>query len=519
MSSRFRSSSLGAVPHKKPLSRSRAESSHAGPLEVRCACQFFQSDSLIPERINPIGSRPQSRIGDLERPIDCFKHNVVDSTVEEENLSGSVLSFGKNSVPDYYAETNNDYRIGSTEDFNNKENEQLSLLSQPLSFDTHSIPSIEVESYRRDFPTNIGQTINLQSQSKSGTLRGRFSSQNINFSSHSVNNRAPSEVDFHQDIPTVNVSQSGVFARRFSSQNIRQTEVEVPRRQLSSQNLNQVESGEVNRNFSRHKAGSFQSQSPVRSSNQTGIRSLDRISPLRIYNNQENPLIKTEHQQHNLNHREISPIQQQREVSTVDQSFSNQDTTPIQPSYQNLQETKPIQQLSYERKTSPVQQKYSKFAQRGIVPIQPSYQNIREATPIQQPCQSLQEAKPLQFPQINLPQPKLIPRQFPIQNIIPPTPPPNQIMKGQFSSQKSLDRYSTSTLLRKYQQKSQSVAPSLHNSTADVRIPFKMTKTVSFDYGKPAEKPSNNNPNFDQYHCMSPMVFPHDKMRRMQDSR
>ena len=222
MSSRFRSSSLGAVPHKKTLSRSRAESSHAGPLEVRCACQFFQSDSLIPERINPIGSRPPSRVGDLERPIDCFKHNVIESTVEEENLSGSILSFGKASVPDYYAETNNDYRIGSTEDFNNKENEQLSLLSQPLSFDTHSIPSIEVESYSRDFPSNLGQTINLQNKPSFGSFRGRFSSQNINFSSHSVNNKAPSEVDFHQEVLTVNVSQSGVFGRRFSTQNIRQ---------------------------------------------------------------------------------------------------------------------------------------------------------------------------------------------------------------------------------------------------------------------------------------------------------
>lgn len=271
-SNRNRSSSLGAVPHKKPLSRSRAESSHASPLEVRCACQFFQSDSLIPERINPIGSRPQSRAGEIERPIDCSKHSIIGSTVAEEDLSGSVLSFGKASVPDYYAETNNEYRIEPSESLNysyNKENEQLSLRTQPLSFESRSIPSIEVESLTREYPI-----MNL-----------------------------------------------------------------------------------------------------------------------------------------------------------------------------------------------------------GLNPQQTS------------------------FPQ-------------------------NRVMKGQFSSQKSLDRYSTSALLNKYRPKSQSVAPSLQGSAVDIRAAARMTKTVSFDYGKPSHaknSAANENPNFDQYHRMSPMVFPIrdrlQKLERMHGSR
>lgn len=174
MSSRFRSSSLGAVPHKKPLSRSRAESSHASPLEVRCACQFFQSDSLIPERINPIGSRPASRAGEIEKPIYCSNHNIiVESSLEEENLSGSVLSFGKVSVPDYYAETNNACRTEPTDTYsNNKENDRLSQLNKPLTFDNRSIPSIEIETYRRDYPiTNLSQNNSLNQP------RGQFSSQ------------------------------------------------------------------------------------------------------------------------------------------------------------------------------------------------------------------------------------------------------------------------------------------------------------------------------------------------------
>lgn len=462
MSSRFRSSSLGAVPHKKPLSRSRAESSHAAPLEVRCACQFFQSDSLIPERINPIGSRPPSRVGEVEKPIDCSKHNVVGSTVVEEELSGSVLSFGKISVPDYYAETNHDYRIGSNEDFN-KENEQLSLLSQPLSFDSRSIPSIEIESFRREFPTaNLGQVI----QPEVGSLRGRFSSQNINFSSQNVNTKTPSQVDVGLDkreFPTV-VNQSGPFGRRFSSQNITQTELGPPRRQFSTQNINQPETGSLNRRFPSENFNQPEVGSINRFSNSSNPPEIGRRSPVRNNNPPEVP--------------RRSPVR----------SYS----PPEVPQRSPVQNFNPPE-----------------VPQKSLVRI------------YNQP-----EVESLQRQNNNKPEPLTLQRQFPSQNIIPPTPPPNQVMKGQFSSQKSLDRYSTSTLLNKYRPKSQSVAPSLQGSAVDIRVPMKMTKTVSFDYGKPTHTkhtPANENPNFDQYHRMSPMVFPIrdrlQKMERMHDSR
>lgn len=269
--SSHRSSSLGAVPRKKPLSRSRDVSSHAWPLEVRCACQFFQSDSLIPERINPIGSRPASRAGEIEKSINAAsssKHNILESTAEEEDLTGSCLSFGKNSVPDYYGDTNNSYRAEPTDEhftYNfNKENEPFVPINQPLAFHNRSIersiPSIEIDSYTRNYPI-------------------------------------------------MNLAQN------------------------------------------------------------------------------------------------VSP------------------------------------------------------------------------------------------------------------------------MKAQFSSQKSLDRYSTSALLNKYRPKSQSQAPSLQGSSIDIRAAARMTKTVSFDYGKPTHRrnSTNENPNFDQYHRMSPMVFPTrdrlQKLERMHDSQ
>lgn len=301
MTSRFRSSSLGAVPHQKPLSRSRVESSAASPLEVRCACQFFQSDSLIPERINPIGSRPSSRVGVDNQPIFCSKHNIFEEeTIEEENLQGSLLSFGKCSVPDYYADTNATFSIPAQKTINeynhnyqfDKENQppihrpqaQFPSSSHGISIEDqqqlHHIPPIEIETFRADFPV-----INLNNDSTN--INDNNSTQNTNLENrHNINN---------------------------------------------------------NNNF--------------------------------------------------------------------------------------IIDNKPI-----------------------------------------------------------------------------------NVLRAQFSSQKSLDRYSTSTLLAKYRQKSHSVAPSLQGSAADIRMFPKMNNkmTVSFDYGKPSNSntPSNVNPNFDQYHRMSPMFFP-----------
>ncbi|XP_020815985.1 uncharacterized protein LOC110190024 isoform X6 [Drosophila serrata] len=57
-----RSASVGALPAEKRHFVSRAESASGASMEVRCACQFFESESLLPERINPVDSRPGSRL-------------------------------------------------------------------------------------------------------------------------------------------------------------------------------------------------------------------------------------------------------------------------------------------------------------------------------------------------------------------------------------------------------------------------------------------------------------------------
>ncbi|XP_017042501.1 uncharacterized protein LOC108088973 isoform X4 [Drosophila ficusphila] len=57
-----RSASVGALPAEKRHFVSRQESASGASLDVRCACQYFMCESLLPERVNPVDSRPGSRL-------------------------------------------------------------------------------------------------------------------------------------------------------------------------------------------------------------------------------------------------------------------------------------------------------------------------------------------------------------------------------------------------------------------------------------------------------------------------
>lgn len=120
MSSNVRSSSVGAQPRPKKLFTSRAESVAAAALDVRCACQFFQTTSLLPERVNPVGSRPTSSLGYSSRPQSrCLEHDqhIFEPDLQRSNLPtnefdqlqddlGSSFSFGEVvGDTDYYAES------------------------------------------------------------------------------------------------------------------------------------------------------------------------------------------------------------------------------------------------------------------------------------------------------------------------------------------------------------------------------------------------------------------------------
>lgn len=116
MSLRLRSSSAGAAPRPKLRTTSRAESAAAVALDVRCACQFFQTTSLLPERINPISSSPTSRSGCNEHPSNTYstelsqqqqQKHLNDNFVFEnvENGQKTEFSFGPVGQTEYYAES------------------------------------------------------------------------------------------------------------------------------------------------------------------------------------------------------------------------------------------------------------------------------------------------------------------------------------------------------------------------------------------------------------------------------
>lgn len=63
MSLRLRSSSVGSKPKPRLHRASRAESAAALALDVRCACQFYETKSLLPERVNPIDYNTTEEFG------------------------------------------------------------------------------------------------------------------------------------------------------------------------------------------------------------------------------------------------------------------------------------------------------------------------------------------------------------------------------------------------------------------------------------------------------------------------
>lgn len=81
MSTRTRSSSFGANPKPKIHRPSRAESAAALALDVRCACQFYETESLLPERVNPVG---YNLSGDFEPCIHLRARMKEQSELESE---------------------------------------------------------------------------------------------------------------------------------------------------------------------------------------------------------------------------------------------------------------------------------------------------------------------------------------------------------------------------------------------------------------------------------------------------
>lgn len=113
-SSNLRSSSVGAAPRPRLHRPSRAESAAALALDVRCACQFFQTTSLMPERVNPVGFRPPSSIGSyVPQHFMDNTHSLIEEhdmsceyfEQKDINLPNEDFRFGPVGHTDYYAES------------------------------------------------------------------------------------------------------------------------------------------------------------------------------------------------------------------------------------------------------------------------------------------------------------------------------------------------------------------------------------------------------------------------------
>lgn len=102
MASRLRSSSVGAAPKPKVHVTSRAESAGIPVLEVRCGCQFYQSDSNYgpPSHHSPIGTRPQSRdyYGETSSPVRSSSRtsSYASSRPTSRNTNHEVIAINEN---------------------------------------------------------------------------------------------------------------------------------------------------------------------------------------------------------------------------------------------------------------------------------------------------------------------------------------------------------------------------------------------------------------------------------------
>lgn len=210
---------MGATPRPKKHFTSRAESTAAAALDVRCACQFFQSDSrdLLPERINPVGSRPSSSQGYYSRPISPdLTHHVFEPDYMDPETQRN-FSFGVVASTDYYSDSTLNSQQNLKVSSNGERNVSNTSLNQEIHTknsnsqkDPSQSVSLEREGYQKSMDTlrqkDLSQSVLLRRRSEStqknlentgrqrdpstsSILRRRFSDKNVN----NIQQRDPSK--------------------------------------------------------------------------------------------------------------------------------------------------------------------------------------------------------------------------------------------------------------------------------------------------------------------------------------
>lgn len=204
MSTRLRSSSVGSRPRPRLQRTSRAESAAALALDVRCACQFYESKSLLPERVNPVGYNAaeefgtcvhvQARIREPKPPTESelgFQTNITrPESPKPPQTNDSKLP------PEFAPEKQNDENINST---------------NMTSFGNRSASCANM-----DAQTPIPQLMRQRDPSTSSLLRKRMSEERQGFS---VLNKRMSQSTVSRDrfTPQKDPSQSTILRRKMSS--------------------------------------------------------------------------------------------------------------------------------------------------------------------------------------------------------------------------------------------------------------------------------------------------------------
>ncbi|XP_031640008.1 uncharacterized protein LOC116351986 isoform X3 [Contarinia nasturtii] len=98
MSARLRSSSVGSRPRPRLQRPSRSESAQAVALDVRCACQFYETKSLLPERVNPVGYNTADDFEPCVHVRARFK-DQHESTAIEQNTPNMNMPIASINVP------------------------------------------------------------------------------------------------------------------------------------------------------------------------------------------------------------------------------------------------------------------------------------------------------------------------------------------------------------------------------------------------------------------------------------
>lgn len=169
MSTRIRSSSVGAAPQPKIHHPSRNLSVSTAPLEVRCGCQFFKSESPPAARATHMSQSPVPRIDyyaetsspSRSRPVSRLSNNLDDDSLNNEPINKKPVKISRSDiiggVPRSTFPTSRDTSLNKIHSIQNNEN---NLIQQNILKDTSNNAPEQVT------PQNAPRKVNIERLSR-----------------------------------------------------------------------------------------------------------------------------------------------------------------------------------------------------------------------------------------------------------------------------------------------------------------------------------------------------------------